>query len=140
TPVLRRILADTGRFDVRVCEATDGLTTRTFEGFDLLVDNGAGVVRVGDTGRAIAEAVSSGKGLVVAHGALRTSSPPPFWPAIPGDGPLPPVRFLDVRIEATEHPIVAGIEGRFRTADAVPPGPTVRAGAPPLPTALEVRP
>src|SRR5262249_38114039 len=122
TPVLRRILADTGRFDVRVCEATDGLTTRTFEGFDLLVDNGAGVVRVGDTGRAIAEAVSSGKGLVVAHGALRTSSPPPFWPAIPRDGPLPPVRFLDVKIGATEHPIVAGLKDRFRTADAVPRG------------------
>jgi type 1 glutamine amidotransferase len=122
TPVLRRILADTGRFDVRVCEATDGLTTRTFDGFDLLVDNGAGVVRGGDTGRAIAEAVSSGKGLVVAHGALRTSSPPPFWPAIPRDGPLPPVRFLDVKLGVAEHPIVAGLKGRFRTADAVPRG------------------
>jgi type 1 glutamine amidotransferase len=125
TPVLRRILADTGRFDVRVCESTAGLSARTFAGFDLLVDNGGGGVAGDETERAIAEAVSLGKGLVVAHGALRNSSPPHLWHAIPGDGA--PVRFLDVRIGATGHPIAAGLPGRFRTADAVPRGTAVRA-------------
>jgi type 1 glutamine amidotransferase len=138
TPVLRQLLADTGRFDVRVCESTAGLTASTFEGFDLLVDNGAGVIRGGETERAIAEAVSTGKGLVVAHGALRTSSPPRFGPAIPGDGPPPPVRFLDVRIEMTDHPIVVGMKGRFRTADTVPRGAAVRTDAVPIATAVEV--
>ena len=42
TPVLRRILADTGRFDVKVCESANGLNAQTLAGFDVLVDNGAG--------------------------------------------------------------------------------------------------
>ncbi len=64
TPVLRRILADTGRFDVRVCEATAGLTARMVDDFDLLVDNGAGLVSGGETEKAVTQAVSAGKGLV----------------------------------------------------------------------------
>src|ERR1700680_4766517 len=42
TPFLRRILVDTGRFDVRVCESPAGLTDRTLADFDVLVDNYAG--------------------------------------------------------------------------------------------------
>jgi type 1 glutamine amidotransferase len=137
THALRHILADAGRFDVRVCEATAGLTARTFEGFDLLVDNGAGLVPGGETEKAIAEAVSAGKGLVVAHGALGTPSAPAFWPAIAGEGPLPPVRFLDVTITMTEHPIVTGMNGRFRTADTVPRGTAVRPDSVTIATAVE---
>jgi type 1 glutamine amidotransferase len=137
TPVLRRVLAGTGRFDVRVCEATAGLTARTFEGFDLLVDNGAGLVPGGESEKAVAEVVSAGKGLVVAGGAVGRLSVPSFWPAVAGGETLPPVRFLEVTIEAADHPIVAGLSGRFQTADAVPRGTAVRADAVTIATAVE---
>ena len=38
-PFLRRILADTGRFDVRVCEAPIDLTSRALASFDVVVDD-----------------------------------------------------------------------------------------------------
>jgi type 1 glutamine amidotransferase len=107
TPVLRRILADSGRFDVRVCETPSGLTPRTLEGFDLVVDNGSGA----DSEKVLASFVESGKGLVLAHGSFGGSS-------------APAVRFLDVTISRPEHPIVSGMKDRFRTADAVPTGLT----------------
>ena len=45
SPVLKRILADTGRFDVRVCEFPAELSARTLADFDLLVDDDAGPPR-----------------------------------------------------------------------------------------------
>jgi type 1 glutamine amidotransferase len=120
TPALQGLLAGTGRFDVRVCESPVGLSAGTLERFDLLVDNGAGLTSGGDTEKAVAGFVASGKGLVVARGALGGSAAPTFWPAFAASGPQPHVRFLDVAIERPEHPIVAGMRGGFRTADSVP--------------------
>ena len=70
TPFLRRILADTGRFDVRVCETPAGLSARTLADFDVLVDDHAGAALGSDTEGAIARFVESGKGLVLTHAAL----------------------------------------------------------------------
>jgi type 1 glutamine amidotransferase len=121
TPVLRRLLADTGRFDVKVCESPNGISERTLAGFDLLVDNGAGLAPGSDTEKAVASFVASGKGLVVAHGAIRGSAPPAFWPVQNGSPSLPPVHFLDVTISMPDHPMTRGMKG-FRTADSLPPG------------------
>src|SRR5262249_45365109 len=69
TPALKGILADSGRFDVRVCESCEGLTGATLSPFDLVVV-AAGLARGGDTERAVAAFVASGKGLVIAQGAF----------------------------------------------------------------------
>src|SRR4029077_17469784 len=73
-PILRRILADSGRFDVRICESPVGLTARTLADFDVLVDDYAGPLVENDTEKAIGSFVESGKGLVVPPGALRSST------------------------------------------------------------------
>ena len=39
TPLLRQLLVDTGRFDVRVVEKPDGLTGRTLAVYDLVVSD-----------------------------------------------------------------------------------------------------
>src|SRR5205085_1009145 len=54
TPFLRRTLADTGRFDVRLCESPAGLTPRTLADFDVLVDDCGGPEAGSDTEKAIA--------------------------------------------------------------------------------------
>jgi type 1 glutamine amidotransferase len=136
TPALRQILAGTGRFDVRVCESPAGLSARTLEGFDLLVDNGAGLAPGGEAEEAVAAFVGSGKGLVVARGAMCVPDAPAFWPALPGKGPHPPVGFLDVTIARPEHPIVAGMKASFRTADSVPRGLAARPGSETIATAV----
>jgi type 1 glutamine amidotransferase len=130
---LRRILAGTGRFEVRVSELPAGLTARALADFDLLVDDYAGPPLGRDTEAAVAGFVESGKGLVVTHRPLAhaASRPgdnderknvPAYWPLRPKDKPLEPVRFIDVKAVRPEQPIVRGMKSRFRTADAAPGG------------------
>ena len=69
TPFLRSVLADSGRFDVKVLEEVRGVTAATLAGTDVLVLNYNGP-RWGDaTEAAITEFVQSGKGLLSFHGA-----------------------------------------------------------------------
>ena len=125
--ILRRILEASGRFDVRICESYAGLTARTLADFDVVVDHHAGPPLDGDTERAIAEFVKSGKGLVVTHGAIAASSiPDGLANAVTRHGPAEATRrgearvqFLRVKIAKPEHPIVQGIGPGFRTADAL---------------------
>jgi type 1 glutamine amidotransferase len=125
-PVLRRILDDAGRFDVRVSEAPAGLTLRTLQGFDLVVDDGGGFSDDGQTAQAVAGFIASGKGLVVTRGggssAFRESQP------VASD-------WLDVTIARPDHPIVAGLPATFRTADAPPNGSAPRGESEVLATA-----
>ena len=86
-PILRRILADTGRFDVRICESPAGLTSRTLADFDLLVDDYAGPSLETTTEDAIAGFVESGKGLVITHGALASSKKNPDFRRQEAAGP-----------------------------------------------------
>ncbi|MDR3621021.1 MAG: ThuA domain-containing protein [Paludisphaera borealis] len=116
-PIQRRILDDSGRFDVRVSEAPAGLTSKTLEGFDLVIDDGGGFADDGQTARAVAGFVASGKGLVVTRGGGPTSSE--AKPVASG--------FLDVTIDRADHPIVAGLNATFRTADVPPNGSAPRA-------------
>ena len=131
SPVLKRILTGTGRFDVRICESPAGLTSRTLADFDLLVDDHAGPSLGRATEDAIAGFVEAGKGLVITHGALASSKgipmsddkkpparvAPRYWPAVLADEPESTVLFLEVKIATTEHPIVRGMTSGFRTAD-----------------------
>ncbi len=147
-PFLRRILADTGRFDVRVCEAPTGLNSGTLAGFDVLVDDCAASAAKSDTGKAIAGFVESGKGMVITHGAVcccksihtpdgdgqqvqsgSSGTVPGYWPALPSGGSLPPVNFWEFKIAQPEHPIAHGMNSKFKIADAVDCGATVRPGA-----------
>jgi type 1 glutamine amidotransferase len=69
TPQLRRILVDTGRFDVRVDEEPAGITAATLDAYDVLILDYNGP-RWGETAEAAVEAfVRSGKGMVAVHGA-----------------------------------------------------------------------
>lgn len=137
TPVLRRLLADTGRFDVRTCEVPNGITGRTLAGFDLVVDNGAGLTPGSEGEKAVARFVESGHGLVVARGALEGSAAPDFWPVRLGSDSDPRVTFLDVTTTRADHPIVRGLN-RFRVADTFSPNLVSRPGAETIATAVEV--
>jgi len=115
TPILRRILADSNRFDVRVCEAPAGLSPRTLESFDLVIDDG-GFSDDGQTARSVAGFVASGKGLVVTRNGGGS----------PSSAREPAADFLDVSIERADHPIAAGLKPTFRTAGEPPSGPAPR--------------
>jgi len=154
-PFLRRILTDTGRFDVRVCEAPTGLTARTLAGFDVLVDDCGASTSDGETGKAVAGFVESGKGLVITRGALSScmnahaahansqavqsdssGTIPAYWPAVPSSGSPSRVHFLEVTIAQPGHPIGQGVQSEFKIADAVYRGMSVRPGAEVIATVL----
>jgi type 1 glutamine amidotransferase len=155
TPFIRRILEETGRFDVRVCETPAGLSARTLADFDLLVDHCAGSALGSVTDHAIAEFVESGKGLVVTHAALascasakgpeghQASSPgaptvgPRYWPLEATGATHTPLHFLQVNHARADHPIVQGTQTGFMTADAIVRGMSVRPEAEVIATARE---
>jgi type 1 glutamine amidotransferase len=154
---LRRVLVDTGRFDVRVSEAPDGLTTETLAPFDVLVDDCGASAADGDTGKAIGGFVQSGKGLVVTQGALRScksqrakardtaaaptgfsSGPvPKGWPAFPTGASTSTVQFVEFKIAEAGHPIVQGCGGGLKIADAIYHGMAVRVGSAVIARALD---
>ena len=69
TPLLRQLLVDSGRFDVRVVEEPDGLTARTLAPYDVVVSDYCGTRYAPQTEAAIVAFVRSGKGFVAVHGA-----------------------------------------------------------------------
>ena len=72
TPFLRKILVDSGRFDVRVEEEPAGITAATLAAYDVLVIDYEGP-RWGEvTEKAVENFVKQGKGLVAVHGANYT--------------------------------------------------------------------
>ena len=136
TPVARRILADSGRFDVRVCESPDGLSSSTLSNFDLIVVD-TGLARGSDTEKAVSAFVVAGKGLVVARGSFETAEEPDDWPLRARGEPPLPVDFREVTVTQPDHPIVQGMKRAFRTADSLPAGLTARPGAEVIATADE---
>src|SRR6266705_347583 len=70
TGFLRKLLADSGRFEVRVNESPAGLTARTLAGFDVVVDDYSGPRLGTEADKALEAFVRAGKGLVVTHGGL----------------------------------------------------------------------
>jgi hypothetical protein len=113
TPFLRRILEDTGRFDVRICETPAELSAKTLADFDVLVEHYGGPALGTDTDNVIAGFVESGKGLVVTHGAIgsraeKHAAAPAYWPAEAGGGTDTPAGLLAVKIVRADHPIARG--------------------------------
>jgi len=69
TPELRKMLEETGKFDVRVNEEPSGMTAETLAAYQVLVLDYNGP-RWGDSAeRAVAAFVRGGKGMLVVHGA-----------------------------------------------------------------------
>jgi type 1 glutamine amidotransferase len=134
TDALKAILVDSGRFQVRACESTDGISPSLLSTFNLAVV--ADRVPPGsDTEKALAEFVASGKGLVVTRGALSAADAAGRWPLTVVRASDEPIRFLTVKATQPEHPIARGLPSVLRIADAAPGGLAARAGAEPLATA-----
>jgi len=142
TPHLKKLLLDTGRFDVRVVEEPAGTTAETLAAYDVLVLDYNGPRWGAATEKAVEEFVRSGKGMVVVHGASwafsglpalgdghkRTDIIEPAWPEYgdmiggvwsldeprTGHGELHSfkVQFIDPR-----HPIARGMEETFLATD-----------------------
>ncbi len=69
TPYLRRVLENTGKFDVRVTEEPGALSAETLAPYDVLVANYCGPRWSAGTEQALEKFVDAGKGLVVIHAA-----------------------------------------------------------------------
>ena len=142
TPHLRSLLANTGRFDVRVTEEPTGLTTQSLSKYDVIVLDYNGPRWGAAAEKAMEEFVRSGKGLVVVHGAsyafgtmeilgdkhVRTGKRESPWPAYaemvgaswsdaePKSGHAPRHIFT-VSLDETQHAIVKGLGAKFRVSD-----------------------
>jgi type 1 glutamine amidotransferase len=139
TPALRKILLDTGRFDVRVTEEPMGLTAETLAAYHAVVSDYNGP-RLGATAeKALEDYVRSGRGLVVVHAAdyafgsqpvlgdnhVRTPISEAPWSAwfdmtggtwVQGTGHAPR-GFFKVRFTDRAHPIAAGMPEEFDAND-----------------------
>lgn len=142
TPVLRDMLLNTGRFDVRVNEEATGMTAETLAIYNVVVLNYNGP-RLGQTAEnALEDFVRSGGGLVGVHGAnwafsglvvLGDGSVPtgimePPWPAYkqmiggvwsdqpPASGHAPRHKFT-VKIVDPDSPITEGLPKTFEAND-----------------------
>jgi uncharacterized protein len=135
TPQLRKLLLDTGRFDVRVNEEPAGMTGETLAAYHVVVLDYNGPRWGAISERALEEFVQSGRGLVVVHGAswafnglpvladhhVPTSIIEPPWPEYrrmiggvwsldpPATGHAPRHEFT-VKIVDRQHPVTRGIE------------------------------
>jgi hypothetical protein len=142
TPFLKQVLLESGRFDVRVEEEPVGVTDRTLTAYDAIVLDYNGP-RWGDvTEKAVENFVSSGKGLVVVHGASyaftglevlgdghkKTGIKQPPWPEYlqmiggywseetPKSGHGQRHTF-PVKLVNREHPITLGMKETFLATD-----------------------
>jgi len=140
TPYLRKLLDDTGRFEVRVEEEPTGITAATLENFDVLILHYNGLRWPAETEKAVLDAIRSGKGAVALHaatytfGGLKTQGPefhdkeffqPPWadwgkmigahWRISPPSGHSGRKVFT-VKFPNTTHPITQGL-APFRISD-----------------------
>ena len=69
TPALRKLLVDSGRFDVRITEEAAGVSAETLVSYDVLVLDYCGPRWSSTTEKAVADFVRNGKGLVAYHAA-----------------------------------------------------------------------
>ncbi len=69
TPYLKKLLLDSGRFDVRVTEWPTGLSAKTLEPFDVIMVDYCGPRWGEPTESAVEAFVKSGKGMVIIHAA-----------------------------------------------------------------------
>jgi type 1 glutamine amidotransferase len=129
TPVLRKILEDTGRFEVRVDEEFRGAGPDTLEPYDVVLVNyyaskAATNLRWSDTtDRALMDYVRGGKGLVLYHFSLASFD---GWDEFeklsggnwrPNNGHHSARHDFTVTIQDGGHPITHGLETTFTEAN-----------------------
>ncbi len=142
TPFLRKLLTDTGRFDVRVTENPEGTTEATLAPYDVLVLDYCGPRWGKTTEDAVVSFVRSGKGMVVVHGASYAfaglevlgdghrptgikEAPWPeyghmvggFWPGVPAKQFHGQRHSFKVKIVDKQHPIFQGVDDSFIATD-----------------------
>jgi len=162
TPYLGKLLAGSGRFDVRVEEEPSGITAATLSNYDLIVVDYQGPRWGPGTERAVADFVRSGKGLVAVHGSSyafsgldilgpghvktgRTDPPWPEWAEMVGGtwAGHPPPNFhaprhlFTVKFTDRGHPIARGMSAQFQTLDELYHGMTFLPGAHPIGVAYD---
>ena len=129
TPVLRQILEDTGRFDVRVTEEFRGASAETLAPYDLVILNyyerGRPELRWGERADlALADFVRSGKGLVIYHFAVAAFDgwteyeklAAGMWAPSKGYGHHSARHDFVVDIKDPDHPITRGLKSSFPQA------------------------
>jgi type 1 glutamine amidotransferase len=142
TPYLEKLLVDTGRFDVRVCEEPTGITQETLAPYDVIVVDYGGP-RWGEvTEKAVESFVGAGKGMVAVHGASYMFSglevladghaatgikEPPWleygrmvggsWSAVPPKQFHGQRHSFQVKIVQKDHPVVQGMPAAFTATD-----------------------
>lgn len=124
TPLLRKLLEDTGRFEVRVTEEFRGAGPETLAPYDVVIlnyhDNRDPALRWGErTETALSNYVRGGKGLVVYHISLAAFD---GWTEFekmcggnfrPNNGHHSPPHDFTVDIKDKEHPITRGMKASF---------------------------
>jgi type 1 glutamine amidotransferase len=161
TPFLRRLLVETGRFDVRVAEAVDGLTSVTLAPYDVLVMDYGGPRWPEVTEKAVEDFVRGGKGMVLVHGAVYHFcgldvitdghravgyKEPPWpafremagcgWDAMPSKGYHGARHTFPVKFTMRDHPIAAGLPESLPATDELYMGMQVLPQAQVLATAF----
>src|SRR5262249_17964526 len=136
-PSFRKILDETGRFDVRVCEVLASFTSQALADFDVLIDDRGASATGAERDSQIAEFVKSGKGLVLTRGAPADGTPQLTAaagpPARTSNESARPDRsevsnsprnhsslseLLDIKIAHSEHPILSGLPAGASIADS----------------------
>jgi type 1 glutamine amidotransferase len=131
TPQLRKLLTESGRFEVRVTEEPSGLNAKLLSGYDLLVLDYNGPSWGAPAESAMKAFVRDGKGIVIFHAA---SDPIGGWSVNEHQGET---QLFDVRITAREHPVVKNMPETFTAADHPYRRVRMHLGAQPIATALD---
>lgn len=124
TPVLRKILDDTGRFDVRVTEEFRGAGPETLAPYDVVVVNypvfGRPNLGWGDRAdNALLDYVRSGKGLVIYHFSLAAFDGWTEYEKMsagnwrPNNGHHSARHDFTVEVKDADHPIMKGLKLSF---------------------------
>ncbi len=124
TPVLRKILEDTGRFEVRVTEEFRGAGPETLAPYDLVVinyyDRRRPELRWGERAeKALVDFVRSGKGAVIYHFSVAAFDGWEEYEKMcagnwrPNFGHHSPAHDFTVEIKDPDHPITRGLKKSF---------------------------
>jgi type 1 glutamine amidotransferase len=161
TPYLAELLTASGRFEVRVNEEPSGLNATALTNYDLIVVDYQGPRWGPMAEQAVANFVSSGKGLAVVHGSsyafsgldilgpghIRTGRTEPPWPewaemvggtwaGNPAKTFHAPRHLFPVKFTEPNHPILRGLAA-FETLDELYHGMRFLPGAHPIATAYD---
>lgn len=162
TPQLKKLLEQTGRFEVRVNEEASACSNESLVAYGVLVVDYHGPRWTPACEKAIEDFVRGGKGLVAVHGAIYgfgnleilagghrpTGQFQPPWNEyarmLGGSWPQPAKpnyhgqrHIYEVKLAASEHPITAGLPATFRHNDELYHGITTAPGIAVLATAFD---